>query len=340
MFTSSIAPFDDDSTRCADKDAHEDYKYPFCTFGEALFTSITLFIGAEEYDNFGRIEKNRFRVIVFLSLSAIIVLNVIIAIVNDSFGSVSDEAERVFWLNRLYFVSEIEGVRNFFVEDSFMSDYYDNKKKESSRRLHISGKYDEMVYMEYAEEGRIIESVHNERLLFDILVSAITTYHESKDRTKKENIFKILNHGNFRWIVETKLIVRRLIAVFVLPCWVLAGFFCAGWYWPPQIRELLLCSGLKKNFDTAIAKSKKNENELVHKELSNNEQRFRIQVLEEDNRKMMNEIRQMKSAINDMRGEYVDLKEDFKDTKKEMIDEMKLVRSVLLRVNMKLNMFD
>ena len=329
-FTASVAPFEGNSN-CYQSNVSDS----FCSFGDSFYHSYTLFIGAEEFEEYEKEAFHKARVLVFQSISTIIVLNVIIAIVNDSFGSVSDEAERLFWLNRLYFVSEIEGVRNFFLEDSFMSDYIDEKKKIQGGKhvFRSERKYDELMYIEYAEEGRIINNVDPTRLLFDILMSAVYNYDNTKDRLKKENLFKVMNNGNFRWIVDTKLIIRRIFAVIILPSWVIIGLLSAGWFWPPQLRELFLCSDLGTSSVASKEQKKNNHYEKVHRGISNNNKENRINCLEDDMLKIVNEVQQLKNAVNDMRADY-------DESKKQLIDEMKLVKSVLDRVNMKLNMFN
>ena len=87
----------------------------FCTFGDSLFSTYALFVGGIEMAELASTTAMKVISITFGFFVAVILLNVVIAIVSNSWDSVTEEGKEVFWNYRLQFLS---GVKNY--EEAFI----------------------------------------------------------------------------------------------------------------------------------------------------------------------------------------------------------------------------
>jgi hypothetical protein len=80
----------------------------FCTFGDSLFSTYALFVGGIEMADLASTTTMKMISIAFGFFVAVILLNVVIAIVSNSWDSVADEGKEVFWNYRLLFFNDIK----------------------------------------------------------------------------------------------------------------------------------------------------------------------------------------------------------------------------------------
>ena len=307
----------------------------FCTIEEAMYNTYSLFIGTKEFEAFEN-DMNQVLIVGFMSLSTILLLNVVIAIVNDSFGDVADRAEKLFWLNRIYFICEIEVVRNFLSEDNTIARFFHKNEGKNEYEKEDEQNYKSSRYLECINDGNVPQNVNKMRLFFDILISSLTSYEDPDERIKIENLFKQVNHGGLSWIVEVPLPLRRVSSILIFPVWIVLGFFSVGWLWPPQVREYLLCSnGSKSCMDMDMGNQadthdlKVSTTSIIH-----DQQDDCLPILKEQVQNMKCEVRHMKNDINTL----MTLITKYETVVEGMRNDVKMMKDVMVRMNMKLNL--
>jgi hypothetical protein len=148
-------------------------------------------------------------------LVVILLANVLIAIVTDSYKVIQDQrAAIVFWTNRLDFVAELDGIAN--------------GPWKARMKLLFRMKVDET------------KTVHTEVLFGkDLWKRLMDLFEDDVD----DSTF------SFEFICYT--LLRIGAAIFIIPMWLLFGLFSFGTLWPPQIREAVFTSKvLKHSSDT------------------------------------------------------------------------------------------
>ena len=148
-------------------------------------------------------------------LVAILLANVLIAIVTDSYRVIQDQrAAIVFWTNRLDFIAEMDAIAN---------GPWKSRLKRSFGMLHDD-----------STTSRVEVTFGKEfwKRLMDLFEDDID-----------EGIF------SFEFLCFT--LLRIATAVFIIPCWILVGLFSFGWFWPPQIREAIFTSTVFKTTNDA-----------------------------------------------------------------------------------------
>lgn len=207
------------TTMCACTEENTDANpFPHCSFFSSLLKVFTMMMG--EIGNamrYSTLPVAQLLYVVFSFLVVILLSNVLIAIVTDSYGVIKNErAAMVFWSNRLDFVTEIDQIKN--VGKLFRKCFgakKDPMKSDSVKKLGGGG----VGGGEDADIFRIgWKSLMN---LYD------PNLHES--------------HGSISsfdfWCY---LLLQLVVGVFVIPMWLILGLATAGWLWPPQVREYLL----------------------------------------------------------------------------------------------------
>mmetsp|Transcript_12589 Transcript_12589/g.19155 ORF Transcript_12589/g.19155 Transcript_12589/m.19155 type:complete len:867 (-) Transcript_12589:550-3150(-) len=201
-------------------------EFPHCTFNLSLLKVYTMLMG--EIGDETRYETSRvaqFLYVVFAFLVVILLSNVLIAIVTDSYGIIkNDRANIVFWSNRLDFVAEMDAiasVKNKFLAWGGFSDEKKNKRESQ---------------MQEGPNGDIIDA-------------------DDDDKPKEKELFRA-GWNNLMSLFDANLyddiditlwslefwcyfFFRILAVIFIIPCWIALGIFTAGWLWPPQVREWL-----------------------------------------------------------------------------------------------------
>jgi len=94
---------------CTSSNDSGDFR-PFCgNFVQSFITVYTMLLGEVDDDNF----KHPFQLVLFAAFmffAVVLLAQVLIAIVTDSYGVISEKATIVFWSNRLDFVAEMDAI--------------------------------------------------------------------------------------------------------------------------------------------------------------------------------------------------------------------------------------
>jgi len=160
--------------------------------------------------------------VAFAFLVVILLSNVLIAIVTDSYGVIKNErAAMVFWSNRLDFVAEMDAILNI------------------SKRLGC-GKKDSAA----GAPKSVQESPEGDQFGFE---DEEKGHSNSKFRSGWKSVMNLfdpnlydshdVNPSSFEFWCYV--LVRFAAVVFVIPIWLIVGLCTAGWLWPPQVREYL-----------------------------------------------------------------------------------------------------
>ena len=268
------------TTDTADGGTLEVCPFPHCTFSSSLLKVYTMMMG--EINDETRYATSKVAEILYVMYAFLVVIllsNVLIAIVTDSYEIVqNDRAAIVFWSNRLDFVAEMDAIsyglraKLGFAENpgggggivrEGPPGYGSSKGggNKSSKRVFYDG-------------WRNLVQLFDQHLYDDI------DFHPS--------------NVDF-WCY---FLFRGLAVVFIIPIWIVAGLVTAGWLWPPQIREWLFVQK-----DTAISRADLEKQKLEQlKEIQNN-----IKTLKADLRKELlidrDEISRMKNQMEGVQGE-------------------------------------
>lgn len=152
--------------------------------------------------------------VIFMFLVVILLSNVLIAIVTDSYKVIQDRrAAIVFWTNRLDFVAEMDAIAN-------------GPWKVRLKQAFGSG-----------DNAQDLESNHKSGALW-----GKELWKQIMDLFEEEVYEGSLS---VEFIVYTAL--RFITAVVIVPCWILLGLLTFGWLWPPQVREGVLTSTIFKH---------------------------------------------------------------------------------------------
>jgi len=174
-------------------------------------------------------------------LVAILFLNLLIAIIVDSYTIVGQHAETSFWTQRMLFILDVNQMQKFFNRISRIIGF---KSKSSSSDDDRS---DEMSSIDpfFSYWERILSCFHDKRLV-----------NGNGESTPKY------------W----KLFILRCTCIVIIPLWLLLGAVSAGYLWPPQVREWLFFASSKKE-DTVLPA------DMEHKILVNEIENFRNEIL-------------------------------------------------------------
>lgn len=152
--------------------------------------------------------------VLFMFLVVILLANVLIAIVTDSYKVIQDQrAAIVFWTNRLNFVAEMDGIAN--------------------------GPWKSRMYKALGCGGCINSSPVSERKVPQFGMELWKQVIDLFEDEVEEGMFSL------EFLAYTFL--RFLAALFVIPLWILLGIVTVGWLWPPQIREAVFTSTVMKH---------------------------------------------------------------------------------------------
>ncbi|CAB9527056.1 Ankyrin Repeat [Seminavis robusta] len=195
---------------------------PFCNRWTSFLRVYTMLLGEVDENEFfyeGRAQGIALALfLIFMFLVVILLANVLIAIVTDSYKVIQDQrAAIVFWTNRLDFVAEMDAIANgpwkaklkksmgWEDEDGSGGDGAAN----NSNFQGVFGKESWKRLMDLFEDEIDDSVVSLEYFLYTLL--------------------------------------RVSVAVIVIPLWIFLGVVTAGWLWPPQIREAVFTSSVFKH---------------------------------------------------------------------------------------------
>jgi ankyrin repeat protein len=194
--------------------------FPHCSFGNSLLKVYTMMMG--EIGDETRYQDSTVAQIMYVMYAFLVVIllsNVLIAIVTDSYEIVqNDRAAIVFWSNRLDFVAEIDAV-------------FDGIRK----CLGVLDDYNGEGGIGHVQEGpgRDPYSKKNEGSK-RIFANGWKNLVQPFDQHVYDDVDFTPTNVDFWCFV----LFRALAAVIIL-VWILAGLGTVGCLWPPQIREWL-----------------------------------------------------------------------------------------------------
>jgi hypothetical protein len=143
--------------------------------------------------------------VIFMFLCVILLANVLIAIVSDSYKVIQDQrAAIVFWTNRLDFIAEMDAIANGPWKKRLKKTFGFGADHDTGRAGQQFGQVLWVQAMELFEDD-----VEGGILSVDFVLYSV---------------------------------LRLVVAVFVIPFWLFMGLITLGWCWPPQIRERVFIS--------------------------------------------------------------------------------------------------
>ncbi|KAL7556480.1 hypothetical protein ACA910_003113 [Epithemia clementina (nom. ined.)] len=186
-----------ENTRC-----DENRLFSYCDFWNSFLSVYTMLLGEVSEDDFLGSGIAIALFVTFMFLVVILLANVLIAIVTDSYKVIQDQkAAIVFWTNRLDFVAEMDAIANGPWVTRF-------------RKVRGSD-----------DSNEVREATFGKQLWNQIW----ELFEEEVD----EGILSVDFLAYF---------FLRVLACVIIPMWILIGFLTFGWMWPPQVREFIFTS--------------------------------------------------------------------------------------------------
>jgi hypothetical protein len=187
----------------------EDYR-PFCAFWTSFLSVYTMLLGEVDEEKFQSSKVATFLFCLFMFLVVILLANVLIAIVTDSYKVIQYErAAIVFWTNRLDFVAEMDAIAN-------------GPWKKPLKSCCGMGKDDKGVASEGSTFGKELW-----KRLMDLFDDDIEESYMSAE-------------------YFADLSLRVFTAAFIF-FWILLGISSLGYLWPPQVRVAIFTSAVRKH---------------------------------------------------------------------------------------------
>lgn len=194
-------------TRCSDKEIK-----PYCQFWESFLSVCTMLLGEVDERNFEDSAVATTLFCIFMFLCVILLANVLIAIVTDSYKVLQEQrAAIVFWTNRLDFVAEMDAIANGPWKRRLKQIFGFRHRTENQKAITAAfGKdlWDRVIEIIFDED------VDSSGFSFDFL------------------LFSIL---------------RIVVALFIVPMWLFLGAISFGILWPPQVRHSVFRSKVNKH---------------------------------------------------------------------------------------------
>ncbi len=167
----------------------------------------------------------QFLYIAFAFLVVILLSNVLIAIVTDSYGVIKNErSAMVFWANRLDFVAEMDAIKNV------------GKRIRACCGKGSSGAPGAPTNVRETPNGEPVT-----------IVEGLDEKGSGKFRAGWQSLMNLFDRNLYEtYDVQPSsiefwchVLIRFGAFFFVIPLWLLIGLCTAGWLWPPQVREWL-----------------------------------------------------------------------------------------------------
>eukprot|EP00934_Nitzschia_sp_Nitz4_P000341 Nitzschia sp. Nitz4//scaffold345_size17508//8951//11547//NITZ4_008824-RA/size17508-processed-gene-0.12-mRNA-1//1//CDS//3329548631//341//frame0 len=186
---------------------------PWCDGWNAFISLYTMLVGDVDETKFVEDFTAQMLFVVFMFLVVILLANVLIAIVTDSYKIIQEQRSAiVFWTNRLSFIAQMDAIANGPWRASFR------------RAVGLKTSIDDGWSPGMSSTFGMVEW----KRLMDLYE------------------FDLDGHPlSFENLLYT--ILRFFTIVVVIPLWIVLGFITAGWLWPPQMREYFFTSTLTKH---------------------------------------------------------------------------------------------
>lgn len=219
--------------------------------------------------------------IIFFFTEVIVLLNILIAIITDLYGVITNErAAIVFWSNRLAFITDMDMVTNGPWKKTVLNFF----------KLRDDDDEDEEATSLVKKDAADISW---ERILWKKLIECFDPE---------------VGQDGMGMILYVPL--RVFVSMFLIPFWLFLGILSAGWLWPPQVREGLFVQKVSVPEDSGEAKELEKRIEEVTglKKDMKSVQESLVSEFIEDRRDMT----ALKDQVTDIKRE---LKEEMKNIK-------------------------
>lgn len=170
-------------------------------------------------------------------------LNLLIAIIVDSYNEVKKNAKVLFWKQRMLHIHDLS---QFKILCACIV------KRICSKSHFVRSQ--PSIAEENCCEGEDISNSY-----FRVWAAAIASFADKREANDK-GYFASNFWENF---------MRRCVCIVIIPAWLLLGLATAGYLWPPQVREYLFVARVD-NEDDMLPKDEGGENitaDLLHEEL-------------------------------------------------------------------------
>lgn len=185
----------------------------WCDGWDSFLSVYTMLLGEVDETQFQGNPAATVLFVLFMFLVVILLANVLIAIVTDSYKVIQDQrAAIVFWTNRLHFIAQMDAIANGPWRKLLRNALGLQQKSQNLG----SSSWTNLLGEQYWKN------------LMDI-------YEDDVNATTL----------SFEYFIVS--VVRLLAFVFVIPAWILLGLITLGWFWPPQIREYIFTSAIAKH---------------------------------------------------------------------------------------------
>jgi Ion transport protein len=234
--------------------------------------------------------------VLYCLLVVILLSNVLIAIVTDSYEIVqNDRAAIVFWSNRLDFVAEMDGIASV-VRRRILCMGGDESKGAPGAPSNVQEQPNGTVSID--GDGNTLGSKEWFRDAWKSIMSLFedNVYDDVDLRPAKIEF----------WVY----MFYKALAVIVIPLWAILGLFSVGILWPPQVRVWLLVQQ-----ETAASRA-----EIERRKLE------QLRAIENDMKSLKNEIR--KEMAND-REEMSRLKAEVEAIQGEVLSDLQQVKELM-----------
>jgi len=101
----------------------------YCTLNEAMSKVGVIFFGAVEGEDFDVPDPTLVLFIFYNVIVIILLLNIIIAVMSDSYNEASKDAELIFWTHRFDLIHDVDAFVNCFAQFTYFHDQKEKKKK-------------------------------------------------------------------------------------------------------------------------------------------------------------------------------------------------------------------
>ena len=267
--------------------------FPHCTFEGSLLKVYTMMMGEiGDETRYSTSVTAQILYVFFAFIVVIILSNVLIAIVTDSYEIIqNDRAAIVFWSNRLDFVAEMDIImyavqRRLYGKSSF-ADEGRNKKYGDDAQEAATEDRDGITLPKATDLDATVEyfgeAWQQVWLLFDL------------------NLYEDID-----WIETFVYNIFRIFAIFiVIPLWLAIGAMTAGWLWPPQVREWLFVQR-----ETVVSRSELEHQKLDQlKQIQTDLKTLKVEIMREM-AKDRDEMIRMKAEVETVQGEvFADLQQ-------------------------------
>jgi len=263
----------------------------FCSFEESFMHTFTMFLGEVDPQPF--IETGRAIPIllfcVFMVVVVVLLANVLIAIVTDYYSWVRNERSSiVFWKNRLDVIAEMDALTNFIrsVYSKFSTrrelDEHPNLKVISKRQSSTSGV---LNYNQMDTLSRYWKDMMN-------------VFEDQRSSNPDLTMF------SFEFLCYTTL---RIIALIIIPLWVVLGVCTFGLLWPQQVRQRLFSRISKKNKEGGQMDERFNQIRALRKEM-----KVWQETVEKDMASDRKNVIMIKSAVMELQSDVMRQMKDIK----------------------------